>query len=57
MHVSEFRGFERFCEGRLFMNAADRSICGICPVSHHLASSRRDAIVGLSCPPGPIAAS
>ena len=41
-HVAEFRGFERFCVGRPFSEMAGLSarICGICPVSHILASSR-----------------
>ena len=35
-HVTEFRGFERFCQGRPFWEMAGLSarICGICPVSH-----------------------
>ncbi|MGC4084024.1 MAG: Ni/Fe hydrogenase subunit alpha [Vicinamibacterales bacterium] len=40
-HVLEFRGFETFCEGRHFqeMPAITSRICGICPVSHMLASA------------------
>ena len=40
-HVTEFRGFERFCEGRPFWEMAGITarICGICPVSHLLASA------------------
>lgn len=40
-HVLEFRGFEAFCEGRHFqeMPAITSRICGICPVSHMLASA------------------
>ena len=39
-HVNEFRGFEKFCEGRLFteMPTITPRICGICPGSHALAS-------------------
>ena len=35
-HVVEFRGFEKFCEGRPFdeMPGITPRICGICPVSH-----------------------
>ena len=35
-HVTEFRGFEKFCEGRSFweMPGITARICGICPVSH-----------------------
>ena len=34
-HVNEFRGFEKFCEGRMFyeMPLITERICGICPVS------------------------
>ena len=41
-HVNEFRGFEKFCEGRMFfeMPLITERICGICPVSHHLASAK-----------------
>lgn len=40
-HVVEFRGFEAFCEGRHFqeMPALTSRVCGICPVSHMLASA------------------
>jgi NAD-reducing hydrogenase large subunit len=54
-HVNEFRGFEKFCEGRLFyeMPLITERICGICPVSHHLASVKAcDAILGVE-PPRP----
>lgn len=39
-HVDEFRGFEKFCEGRMFteMPTITPRICGICPTSHTLAS-------------------
>lgn len=39
-HVNEFRGFEKFCEGRLYteMPVITPRICGICPVSHSIAS-------------------
>lgn len=39
-HVNEFRGFEKFCEGRLYteMPTITPRICGICPVSHTIAS-------------------
>ena len=41
-HVNEFRGYEKFCEGRIFfeMPQITERICGICPVSHHLASAK-----------------
>jgi NAD-reducing hydrogenase large subunit len=52
LHINEFRGFEKFCEGRLVDEMAyiTPRICGICPVSHHLAAAKAgDAILG--CPP------
>jgi NAD-reducing hydrogenase large subunit len=54
-HVNEFRGFEKFCEGRMFyeMPLITERICGICPVSHHLASAKTcDEILGVQ-PPRP----
>lgn len=54
-HVNEFRGFEKFCEGRMYfeMPIITPRICGICPVSHHLASAKAcDQIVGAP-PPRP----
>ena len=54
-HVNEFRGFEKFCEGRLYleMPSITPRICGICPVSHHLASAKAcDQVVGAP-PPRP----
>lgn len=52
-HVVEFRGFEKFCEGRFFaeMPQITARICGICPVSHLLASAKAcDAILGVAIP-------
>jgi NAD-reducing hydrogenase large subunit len=52
LHVNEFRGFEKFCEGRMVfeMPLITPRICGICPVSHHLASAKAgDEVLG--CPP------
>jgi NAD-reducing hydrogenase large subunit len=49
-HVNEFRGFEKFCEGRLYteMPTITPRICGICPTSHSLASAKAcDAIQSL----------
>ncbi|MGZ5495820.1 MAG: nickel-dependent hydrogenase large subunit, partial [Candidatus Aminicenantales bacterium] len=48
-HVVEFRGFERFVQGRPYWEAPVlvQRLCGICPVSHHLASAKAmDIIVG-----------
>ncbi|MEA3407762.1 MAG: Ni/Fe hydrogenase subunit alpha [Chloroflexota bacterium] len=55
MHVDQFRGFEKFSEGRMYyeMPVITPRICGICPVSHHLASAKAcDALVGAE-PPRP----
>ncbi len=52
LHVNEFRGFEKFCEGRMVfeMPYITPRICGICPVSHHLAAAKAgDEVLG--CPP------
>ena len=49
-NITQFRGFEKFCEGRVFweMPVITPRICGICPVSHHLASAKAcDAILGV----------
>lgn len=49
-HVEQFRGFEKFSEGRMFyeMPQITPRTCGICPVSHHLASTKAcDRIVGV----------
>ena len=48
-HVVEFRGFERFVQGRPYweMPVLVERLCGICPVSHHLAAAKAaDVIVG-----------
>jgi len=53
-HVTQFRGYERFCQGRPFeeMPVITQRICGICPVSHQLASAKAcDAILGVDIPP------
>ena len=52
-HITQFRGFERFCEGRPYeeMPVITQRICGICPVSHQLASAKAcDAIMGEAIP-------
>ena len=52
-HVTELRGFERFCEGRTLweMPGLTARICGICPVSHILASAKAtDAILSVRIP-------
>ncbi len=53
-HVTQIRGFEKFTEGRPFyeMPGITSRICGICPVSHLLASSKAcDAIMAVRIPP------
>jgi NAD-reducing hydrogenase large subunit len=52
-HVTEFRGFEKLCEGRPFheMPGLMSRVCGICPVSHIIASSKAcDALLGVDVP-------
>ncbi len=55
LHVDEFRGVEKFSEGRPYfeMTQITQRICGICPVSHHLASAKAcDGVAGVQ-PPRP----
>jgi len=50
LHIVEFRGFERFIQGRPFweMPVVVQRLCGICPVSHHLAAAKAtDILVGV----------
>jgi NAD-reducing hydrogenase large subunit len=52
-HVTQIRGFEKFVEGRPYyeMPSITARICGICPVSHLLASSKAcDQIMGVGVP-------
>lgn len=49
LHIVEFRGFERFIQGRPFWEipVLVQRLCGICPVSHHLAAAKAmDRLVG-----------
>jgi len=49
LHIVEFRGFERFIQGRPYweLPVAVQRLCGICPVSHHLCAAKAvDRIVG-----------
>ncbi len=51
LHIVEFRGFERFIQGRPYWEVPVmvQRLCGICPVSHHLAASKAlDLIAGAS---------
>lgn len=52
--VTQIRGFEKFTEGRPFyeMPGITSRICGICPISHALASAKTcDSIMALRIPP------
>ena len=49
LHIVEFRGFEKFIQGRPYWEVPVmvQRLCGICPVSHHLAASKAlDQVVG-----------
>jgi NAD-reducing hydrogenase large subunit len=53
-HVTQVRGFEKFVEGRPFheMPSLMARICGICPVSHLMASAKAcDELLAVSIPP------
>jgi NAD-reducing hydrogenase large subunit len=53
LHITQVRGFEKFTEGRPFyeMPGITSRICGICPVSHLLASAKAcDAILAVRIP-------
>ena len=53
-HLTQFRGFEKFCEGRPYreMPALTARTCGICPVSHVLAANKAcDHLLSVSIPP------
>lgn len=50
LHIVEFRGFERFIRGRMMWEVPVivQRLCGICPVSHHLAAAKAmDMIAGV----------
>ena len=49
LHIVEFRGFEKFIQGRPYWEVPVmvQRLCGICPVSHHLAAAKAlDPVVG-----------
>ena len=49
LHIVEFRGFERFILGRPYWEVPVlvQRLCGICPVSHHLAAAKAmDYVMG-----------
>ena len=50
LHIVEFRGFEKFIQGRPYweLPVLVQRLCGICPVSHHLAAAKAiDQLVGI----------
>jgi len=52
-HVTQLRGFERFAQGRPFyeMPSLMARVCGICPVSHLLASAKAcEAVMSVRIP-------
>ena len=54
LHIVEFRGFERFIQGRPYweLPVLVQRLCGICPVSHHLAAAKAiDQLVGVDVLP------
>jgi NAD-reducing hydrogenase large subunit len=49
-HIVEFRGFERFIQGRMYWEVPVivQRLCGICPVSHHLCAGKAmDVVAGV----------
>ena len=57
LHIVEFRGFEKFIEGRPYWEVPVmvQRLCGICPVSHHLAASKALDLVAGAAPVTPTA--
>ena len=54
LHIVEFRGFESFIVGRPYWEVPVmvQRLCGICPVSHHLAASKAiDVALGIAAIP------
>ena len=50
LHIVEFRGFEKFIQGRPYweLPVLVQRLCGICPVSHHLAAAKAtDQLLGV----------
>lgn len=53
LHIVEFRGFEKFTQGRPYweMPVLSERMCGICPVSHHLCAAKTcDGLVSAQVP-------
>src|SRR5512138_1151014 len=55
VHVTELRGFEVFCVGRLLreLPALTSRVCGICPVAHALAAAKACEVVLFAMLPRP----
>ncbi len=54
LRIPEFRGFEKFCEGRPVeeLPRITPRICGVCPSAHHMASTKAlDAVFHVDPPP------
>jgi len=54
LHIVEFRAFEKFIQGRPYWEVPVmvQRLCGICPVSHHLAACKAlDQVVGATLTP------
>jgi NAD-reducing hydrogenase large subunit len=54
LHIVEFRGFEKFIQGRPYWEVPVmvQRLCGICPVSHHLAAAKAmDMMLGAQLTP------
>ena len=49
-HIVEFRGFEKFIQGHPYWEAPVlvQRLCGICPVSHHLAAAKAIDQIGIN---------
>ncbi|MDD4914587.1 MAG: Ni/Fe hydrogenase subunit alpha [Methylococcales bacterium] len=59
LHIVEFRGFEKFIQGRPYweLPVLVQRLCGICPVSHHLAAAKAiDQLVGIDPATLPVSA-
>lgn len=51
LHIVEFRGFEKFVQGRPYweLPVLVQRLCGICPISHHLAAAKAtDQLIGVA---------
>ncbi len=54
LQLPDFRGFEKFCEGRAVeeLPALTQKICGVCPTAHHIAGVKAlDDMFGVTAPP------